>query len=435
MNDLPNKWSLVKLGEICEVKGGFAFKTSSYKNSGIPLVRISNIKNNKVNLEDCVYLDSSFRETAKNFLLKNGDILIALSGATTGKYGIYNLDETALLNQRIGRLHFENLDTIDPKFVYLYLATLKDKILKEAYGAAQPNISPKEISDFEIPLPPLPEQKKIVAKIEELFSELDSGVANLRKAKEQIKTYRQSVLAHAFTGRLHQDSQDLQIDRIKESSKSSNLENPGSDILPDNWKWVKLGEVISDFKRGPFGSTIKKSFFIDKGFKVYEQKNAIYKDHNLGDYYISEDKYNELEGFAVKGGDYLVSCSGTIGRIYKLPSTTPRGIINQALLRMRINDRQINENFFVYLFESELFQRKIIVESRGSAMKNLAGVKELKQIEFVLPPLPQQSYIVEEIEKRFSVADNLEKAIDESLNRSNKLRQSILKKAFEGNLV
>lgn len=316
----------------------------------------------------------------------------------------------------------------DPKLFYyfLYCIQLPDKGYARHFQFLE-----KE----DIPLPPLPEQKKIVAKIEELFSELDSGVANLRKAKEQIKTYRQSVLAHAFTGRLHQDSQDLQIDRIKESSKSSNLENPGSDILPDNWKWVKLGEVISDFKRGPFGSTIKKSFFIDKGFKVYEQKNAIYKDHNLGDYYISEDKYNELEGFAVKGGDYLVSCSGTIGRIYKLPSTTPRGIINQALLRMRINDRQINENFFVYLFESELFQRKIIVESRGSAMKNLAGVKELKQIEFVLPPLPQQSYIVEEIEKRFSVADNLEKAIDESLNRSNKLRQSILKKAFEGNLV
>lgn len=200
--DLPPNWSWVKLGDVCKVKGGFAFKSKDYKNTGIPLVRISNMEDKKISLEDCVYIAKECEKETKEFLLQKGDVLIALSGATTGKYGVYDLEDKAFLNQRIGRLHFNGSDKIFPTFVYYYLEIIRREILKTAYGAAQPNISPSEIADFSLPLPPLPIQHKIVEKIEALFSELDSGVATLRKAKEQIRLYRQSVLAAAFSGKL-----------------------------------------------------------------------------------------------------------------------------------------------------------------------------------------------------------------------------------------
>src|SRR5690606_32052738 len=140
--------------------------------------------------------------------------------------------------------------------------------------------------------------------------------------------------------------------------------------LPPHWSWVKLGDVVDNFKRGPFGSAIKKSFFVSKGYKVYEQKNAIYHTYELGNYFINEEKFQELNDFEVNPGDFIVSCSGTIGKIYRLPSNAPRGIINQALLRIRLKEQIIAEKYFIELFKSFWFQKKILVETRGSAMLN-----------------------------------------------------------------
>src|SRR3990172_7111389 len=111
--------------------------------------------------------------------------------------------------------------------------------------------------------------------------------------------------------------------------------------LPINWSLVKLSDVVENFKRGPFGSTIKKSFFVPTGYKVYEQKNAIYNTIETGTYFINDEKFQELKDFEVCPGDFIVSCSGTIGKIYQLPSNAPCGIINQALLRIRLKEKKI----------------------------------------------------------------------------------------------
>ena len=108
--------------------------------------------------------------------------------------------------------------------------------------------------------------------------------------------------------------------------------------LPEGWEYVKLTDIVgkekTSIKRGPFGSALKKAFFVDSGYKVYEQKNAIKDDFSLGEYYITEEKFNELKGFEVKGGDIIISCSGTIGKISVAPMNIKQGIINQALLKL-----------------------------------------------------------------------------------------------------
>lgn len=189
-------------------------------------------------------------------------------------------------------------------------------------------------------------------------------------------------------------------------------------------------------RRGPFGSAIKKSFFVSEGYKVYEQGNAINDDPYRGHYYISEEKYLELKNFEVIPADLLVSCSGvTLGRIVKMPGDIEKGIINQALLRIRLRRDLINSRYFVHLFRSAEFQKTIFAKSQGSAMPNLVGIKEFKLIPLNVPSLAEQQAIVQEIETRLSVCDKIEQDIKENLEKAEALRQSILKKAFEGKLL
>ena len=145
---------LVELGSVCQIRNGYAFKSSEFKESGIPLIRISNFDDGPVYFDKkTVHVDSTYLKTKSGFKVEKGDVLIALSGATTGKYGIYTNDEPSLLNQRIGLLKSGASQEITEKFFFYYLTVLKSEILRKAGGAAQPNISTKAISAFKIPLP------------------------------------------------------------------------------------------------------------------------------------------------------------------------------------------------------------------------------------------------------------------------------------------
>ena len=219
----------------------------------------------------------------------------------------------------------------------------------------------------------------------------------------------------------------------------SEEEKANFDVIDKSWALVRFIDLIKyeedAIKRGPFGSAIKKSFFVPSGYKVYEQQNAISDDATLGKYYINEEKYQELIGFSIKPGDYIVSCSGTIGRISKLPENCEQGVINQALMKIRLDEELMSSKYFLYLFRSEVFQRRILTGSRGTGMQNLAGIDEIKALIIALPPKAEQEAIVQDIESRLSVCDKIEESITTSLQQAEALRQSILKKAFEGKLV
>jgi type I restriction enzyme, S subunit len=208
--------------------------------------------------------------------------------------------------------------------------------------------------------------------------------------------------------------------------------------LPKGWKWVKLGEVCLDkegLRRGPFGSAIKKDFFVPNGYKVYEQSNAIYDDAFRGKYFLDEKKYQELINFNVQPGDLIVSCSGTLGRIAEIPKNAMPGVINQALLRVRLKKDIIEKKYFLYNFRSSQFQRKIFDQSQGTAMSNLVGIKDFKLIEIFLPPLPTQLAIVSKIEELFSELDKGIENLRLAQQQLKTYRQSVLKVAFEGRLT
>ena len=167
---LPKGWAMCKLSDLCKIENGFAFSSDDYKSHGIPLVRISNITHNTIDITDCAYIEGI---TDDKFKISKGDLLIAMSGATTGKMGVYPFDETAYLNQRVGNIKILNKSSLYPNYRNTYMQSKVDEILKIAYGGAQPNISASVIGNFDFPLPPYKEQIRIVETVQRIFDQLD----------------------------------------------------------------------------------------------------------------------------------------------------------------------------------------------------------------------------------------------------------------------
>ena len=208
--------------------------------------------------------------------------------------------------------------------------------------------------------------------------------------------------------------------------------------LPEGWAVMTLNDFCERdqhaIKRGPFGSSLKKEFFVSNGIKVYEQQHAIQNDFTLGRYFINEERFDELRAFEVRPGDLIVSCSGTIGRIAVVPEWAEKGVINQALLKLSLNKHIIENRFFIAQFQYKSGQI-ISANTRGSGMNNLAGVKELKEVPFVLPPLSEQHRIVAKIEELFSDLDAGVVALERVRTNLKRYRVTVLKAAVEGTLT
>lgn len=224
-----NKY-ILKLKEICDISGGYAFKSTTFTESGIPIIRIGNIADNKVNIsETTAYIDENI-EGYKKFIINKGDILLALSGATTGKFGIYDYNEPALLNQRVAKLIPKQ--QVLNKYLYHYMNKLQDIIYNKAAGCAQPNISPKEIGELEIYLPSINEQK-ITVEI------LDKAQILIDKRKEQIE-YLDELIKSQFIemfGDPINNPMGWQIKKLKDISTkilSGNTPKGGSEVYVDS---------------------------------------------------------------------------------------------------------------------------------------------------------------------------------------------------------
>jgi type I restriction enzyme S subunit len=198
--------------------------------------------------------------------------------------------------------------------------------------------------------------------------------------------------------------------KIREGYKKTKI-----GVIPEDWGIDTFENICVNkgLVRGPFGGALKKAFFVESGFKVYEQKNAIYKTTESGTYYINDEKYEELKRFAVKAGDFIVSCSGTIGRIYQIPDEHKEGVLNQALLKITTDSNVINDSFFYQYFEYNEFQKRIIDSTQGGAMKNLVGMPIIKKTLFPLPPIEEQKQIAEILSSTDEHIEKLDKAIED----------------------
>jgi type I restriction enzyme S subunit len=198
--------------------------------------------------------------------------------------------------------------------------------------------------------------------------------------------------------------------------------------MKKDWELKKLKDTCI-LVRGPFGGSLKKSFFVQNGYAVYEQSHAIYDQFEKVRYFINEHKFNEMKRFEVKPGDLIMSCSGTIGKVAIAPVDVGKGIINQALLKITPG-KTLNIKFLKYWMGSPDFQEKILENSSGAAIKNVASVNILSGISIPIPPLPEQQRIVEILDQSFAAIDQAIENTETNKEYSEEIYESYLNEIF-----
>ena len=339
---------------------------------------------------------------------------------------------------------------IDPSYIVNYLKSpyVDNLINSITYGVKMPRVGTETMTSLLVPIPPLEEQRRIVEKIDEVASAVSAYDVTYQKSEALNSTFpealKKSILQEAVQGKLvPQDPTDepaeALLERIRAKKQqlikegkikkdkhesvifrrdNSHYEKRGSEEVciddeipfevPPSWAFIRLDD-IGIYRKGPFGSSLTKSIFVPKGadtVKVYEQKNAIQKDHTLGTYYITRQYYeSKMRSFTVEPGDILVSCAGTIGETYVLPEQIELGIINQALMRMTIF-APIDLDYFLLYFDYVLKQTAK-ESSKGSAIKNIPPFEIFKKLILPLPPLEEQKRIVEKVRELESLCNSL----------------------------
>ncbi len=199
--------------------------------------------------------------------------------------------------------------------------------------------------------------------------------------------------------------------------------------LPAGWEWKKLDDVCS-FVRGPFGGSLKKNEFTSDGYAVYEQSHAIYNSFSDIRYYIDARKFQQMQRFKILPNSIIMSCSGTIGKLSIVPNNIKNGIINQALLMLTVNNSLLNI-YLKLMMESSFFQNLLSQNTTGAAIKNIASVKVLKNLNIPLPPLAEQKRIVAKLDSLFEKIDKAIELHQQNITNANTLMASTLDKTFK----
>lgn len=405
-------WTTAKLGDICKTtSGGTPNRSESrYYNGNIPWVKSGELDNGTItDTEEKITEEGLQNSSAKIF--PKGTLLIALYGATIGKLAFLGVN--AATNQAVCGI-YEN-QNLDSKYLFYYLTFRKRELVKQAIGGAQPNISQGILRNLEIPIPSKPLQGTIVSKIEELFSELDKAVESLRTTQQQLKTYRQSVLKWAFEGKLTNE-------HVKEGE------------LPEGWQWKSLGELCAPNRKCSYGVLVPGEH-VEGGVSLVrvgdidDAGNVSHADIKK----IAPEIANKFRRTFLQGGEVLITLVGAIGRTAVAPRSLKGANTARAVGVIPISEK-LSSKFVEAMLRSPAKFREHNQKAHEVARKTL-NLEDVVSSKIPLPSSEVQKSVANEIESRFSVADKLEESINQSLQQAETLRQSILKKAFEGKLV
>ena len=401
---IPNGWEWAKLGDVCEIILGQSPTSDTYNviKEGLPFFQ------GKAEFTELYPIPEKWC-SKPNKIAEPFDILLSVR-APVGAINI--ADKQCCIGRGLAAIRYpENY-----KFICHYLKSIEQILDAKGTGTTFKAISGEIIREQSVPIPPILEQHRIVAKIEALFSSLDKGIESLKTAQQQLKVYRQAVLKWAFEGKLTNDY-------VKDGE------------LPDGWKWVKLGDLAEKIQIGPFGSQLHKEDYTVGGIPLINPMHIkdgfIVADTSFS---ISKIKRDSLPNYILKEGDVIMGRRGEMGRCGLVNKKEDGWFCGTGSLYIRPKGKIVNSFFLYHCLKGETVKKYLDENAAGTTMANLNS-KIVTDIPVPLPLLHEQQAIVSEIESRLSVCDKLEESITHSLKQAEALRQSILKKAFEGKLV
>lgn len=457
---LPKGWSKTTLSDVSDIIFGQSPPSSTYNNQGIGYPFFQG----KAEFGKLYPIEKKWCNQPKR-IAKSGDILMSIR-APVGPTNI------AIKDCAIGR----GLAAIKPilickKFTQFYLKLFENEISVKGTGTTFSSITKNTLSNQEILIAPINEQKRIVDKIEQLFSDLDKGEDLIKTIQKQLKTYRQSVLQSAITGELTKDwrknnsniesAEDLLIKIINQNEVNfeeelrrwqsgeiskkpkkidlSYFETPTPTYkIPDSWKYCKIKDLIShltDYHANGSYQSLKNNVVLkdNQDYAIMIRATNFEKQDFQQDLkYVSKSSYDFLSKSKLYGGEILIGKIGNAGRIYLMPNLNKPASLAMNLFCLRFN--LIDSKYIYYHLSSSYSKLEIKQYIKGVGNPTI-DKKSIRSINIFLPPLEEQKQIVQKVDRIFSQIDSLEKWCNEALIESKSLRQSILKSAFSGQLV
>jgi type I restriction enzyme, S subunit len=404
-------WRIAKISDFAmTTSGGTPSRANPEFYTGtIPWIKSGDL--NDGNVSDATeFITEEALKSSSAKLFPVGTLMIALYGATIGKLGILTIE--AATNQAVCGIFVP--EGVETKYLFYFLLKHRRELIKQGAGGAQPNISQGIVRDVEVPIAPLPEQRRIVARIEELFSRLDAGVAALRHAKAQLQRYRQSVLAAAVTGQLTQAWREQH------------------GLTMEDWRQTTLGDESALVTSGSRGWA---KYYAEDGPPFVRAQNIKTDALVLDDLaHVRPPAGSEGARTQVFENDLLITITGA--------NVTKSALVKQPLGEAYVSQhvalvRPVNPDhapFLYYAIISPRNGRAFLEEKAYGAGKPGLNLTNVKEVPIGLPPLAEQRQIVAEVEARTTAIDHLEAELDRQITRSNRLRQSTLRAAFEGNL-
>jgi len=395
-------WLFTELENIGEVTtGNSAPQDKKYFEDGtIPFVRVFDLGL----LRNSVYIKNTRdklneKVNKKMKLYPKGSVLFTKSGMSL------LLNQRAILNTNMYVVSHIGVIVSKPEikseWVYYWLKTIDFK--KYAHATTLPSLKISLVRKLKFPLPPINEQTRIVGKMEELFSDLDKAVEDLKKTQEQILIYKQAVLNKTYT----RVWPKIELEKISEAVGGYAFK--GKEFIEKGkYQVIRIGNV--------------------RPGKLRLEKSAVF---------INNIENSVIERYLLKKGDVIISLTGTRKkRDYGFTAIINKSnlLLNQRLAYLRINKKCLPE-FLLYYTWTELFKDQFFDSETGNVGQGNVGMKSIRLTTVPLPSIQTQKQVVQEIESWFSVCDKLEETVKQSLNKIEYLRQSILKKAFEGRLV
>ncbi len=467
---IPQNWVWTTIDIVGSIVTGNTPSTKNRANYGtdIPFVKPP------VLLDSSIYnapegLSKQGAESAR--VLPTDSVLVSCIG-NLGKTGISKVP--VAFNQQINAIKFS--DDVIPKFGFYYAQTLKNWLYNVFSATTLPIVNKGKFQKAPIPIAPLNEQKRIVEEIEKQFSRLDEAVENLKRVKANLKRYKASVLKAAVEGKLteewrkkHSDVEPadkllkrILVERRKkwEESELAKMKAKGKvpkdnkwknkykepiepswdeyPSLPEHWCWATIEQLASDQPRsiqsGPFGSNLLHSEFQKEGKLVVGIDNVQDGYFSKGSQNrISNAKFKELEKYAARPGDVLITVMATVGRTCVIPENIEPAIITKHIYRIAPNRRIVIPDFLhLAIWGGAFVREQIFGQVIGQTRPGLNGTI-IRRLVIPIPTLQEQSLIVKAIDEKRSLLDKLIPEMEKVERRSERLRQSILKKAFQVN--
>ena len=433
MSAMPEGWAKTTLGEIASWSSGGTPSRSepSYYGGDIPWIKSGELNARYVTRTEENITEAGLAGSSAK-LFPSGSVAIAMYGATIGKTAILGVD--AATNQACA-VGIPEIGVSSSTFLYRLLQNEKDAFIAKGKGGAQPNISQAVIKSHEIYLPPLAEQTRIAAKLDELLAQVDTLKARIDGIPALLKRFRQSVLAAAVSGRLTEEWRAQHVGWVDERSPTT---VPASGSLPLGWSSKATGDICGFITKGTTPS--KEKMTAGHGevpyIKVYNLTFTGELDFSIDPTFVDAITHStDLKRSIVKPGDVLMNIVGPpLGKVSIVPATYPEWNINQAIARFRASN-EISAAYLALCLRTEEVLSHAVSRAKATAGQFNLTLEICRGLPLPVPPLDEQTEIVRRVEQLFAFADQLEARVAAAQERIDKLTQSILAKAFRGELV